>query len=497
MRMRESYKLRASITLLGLLIILTASSSLLIGNNSSHDYGNGTKLSENTELPIGTDGEFKIICIPFAKEDLISRFELKTNVSYTVGKTLIYTSLNISDLSFYSESIDFWYHNEPPVYMFYLEFLTERAVRGDFSDEVKKEIEIARKGEELQYLAELISWLDKNMSTEEMMRLSLEKYYEEIEFMLTNAYRYGMLVVLHDKILFKKPFWYYPPDYSERNIEENLLSARLEAEHYIKDLNEMRDYLEFLTERAVRGDFSDEVKKEIEIARKGEELQYLAELISWLDKNMSTEEMIIKVLDRIEKDVVYSDEALKRYGAYQMLYLLSRNETYYLTSCNPPLDPPPANTWYYVYNWRKADRVWVGCYSTSVPDTRYFLGEFCTSYYTTNFNYYWNLAKSGYCGVSGSQVNSIQVKFFHAASISGYNWSHDMIWEINKNSTREWSRYGVRYKTTDPPAGYYMFSDYNFVLYCCAPPRKYCNTHCGGCFACDDDATQHFIRGQP
>lgn len=359
--------------------ILIASSFLF--NGSIESTNNDFRCSKNTlnrinDLFLNSDRGFKIICIPFAKseEDLIPEFELKTNISYKVGKATIYTSLNISYLSFHAERVDFWYHNEPSPYMLYLEFLVERAAKGDFS-------------------------------------------------------------------------W--------------------------------------------------EVKRQIELARKGEEFQYLAELISWLDKNMSNEEMVGRVLDRLHRDAVYSDEALKHYGAYWMLHLLSQNETYFLTSCNPPFDPPPPNVWYRVSNWQKAGRVWIGCYSSGVPSASYFLGEFCASQYTTDLNYYWNLAKSGHCGVPGSQVNSIQVKFFYSGLVSGYSWSHDMIWEMNKNSTREWSRYGVKFKTTNPPAGHYMFSNFKWILTCCPSPRRYCNTHCSSCFAFDNDATQHFITGQP
>ncbi|MEM0192434.1 MAG: hypothetical protein QXJ48_04780 [Candidatus Korarchaeum sp.] len=324
----------------------------------------------------GLESDAELICIPFSRveEDVIGRFKLSTNITYRVGKTTVYTSLNISDLAFYSYAVV--EHSEP----------------ADF------------------------------------------------------AHRY---------------------------------------------------YIEFLVERAVRGDFSEDMKWEIEVARR-ERGGYLDELVSWLDKNMSTDEMVSRVLDRMDDDIGrLSFIHLEYYGAYQMLYLLSKNETYVITSCNPPFDPPQDNKWYYISNWQQAGRVWVGCYSSGEPDMHHFLGEFCTSTYTTNLNYYWNSARSGGCGVPGSQVNSIQVKFFYRASIEGYSWPHDMIWEVNKNATREWSKYYVRYKTTNPPAGYYMFSNYRWVLSCCSPPRNYCNTHCGSCFACDIDATQHFVKGQP
>ena len=270
-------------------------------------------------------------------------------------------------------------------------------------------------------------------------------------------------------------------------------------------------YIKILTEKAVKGDFSEEVKRDIEIARQGHELQYLAELISWIDKNMSTEEMMSLTVDKINNYSGYLRKALTQYGAYQMLYLLSQNETYVLVSCSSPRVPPPPGT-YYLSNWQQAGRVWVGCYSSGVPSSGTFLGEFCTDAYTTNFNYYWNLAKSGRCrdpssgnNVPGTGVNSIQIKFFHLAyltNVGGYSGYHDMIWGINKNSTHEWSKY-IRYKTTNPPSGYYSFVNYNNVLTCCFPPQGYCNKHCfwmsewGYCFACDTDATQHFITGQP
>ncbi|MEM3870572.1 MAG: hypothetical protein QXJ39_05495, partial [Candidatus Korarchaeum sp.] len=340
----------------------------------------------------GLESDAELICIPFSRveEDVIGRFKLSTNITYRVGKTTVYTSLNISDLAFYSYAVV--EHSEPAdfAHRYYIEFLVERAVRGDFSEDVKWEIEVARR-ERGGYLDELVSWLDKNMSTDEMLKLSLERYDKEIEWLLTGAYRYGMLTVLRDKLIGKSP-WNLRIKYSEHNIEENLLSARLEAEYYLEDLNKMRNYLELLVERAVRGDFSEDVKWEIEVARR-ERGGYLDELVSWLDKNMSTDEMVSRVLDRMDDDIGrLSFIHLEYYGAYQMLYLLSKNETYVITSCNPPFDPPQDNKWYYISNWQQAGRVWVGCYSSGEPDMHHFLGEFCTSTYTTNLNYYWNSA---------------------------------------------------------------------------------------------------------
>ncbi|RSN72241.1 hypothetical protein [Candidatus Methanodesulfokora washburnensis] len=270
-------------------------------------------------------------------------------------------------------------------------------------------------------------------------------------------------------------------------------------------------YLSELLRKEIKGDFSDEIKREIEIARGGVEYQYLRELVSWIDRGMSTEEMINLTLEKMKVAMDLLVSSARYYGAYLMLDLISENEAYSLEYCNPPKYPPPDGTWYYIYNWAKAGRVWVGCYYSSTPDaSERPVKEFCTSVYTTDLNYYWNLAKSGYCkeegtgrSIPGYMINSIQVKWFYSAQISGYTGFHDLIWEGNKNANSIWYTYKTPYKTTNPQAGYYMFHNYAYVLQCCYSPYGYCNAHCTwmpewqSCFDCDSDATQHFISGQP
>ncbi|MGC9021101.1 MAG: hypothetical protein ACP5KE_07845 [Candidatus Methanodesulfokora sp.] len=269
-------------------------------------------------------------------------------------------------------------------------------------------------------------------------------------------------------------------------------------------------YLRELLRKEFKGEFSDEVKREIEAARRGAEYQYLAELISWMDRGMSTEEMINATLERMDESMSLLASSARYYGTYLMLNLISKNESYLLEYCNPPKYPPKDGTWYYIYNWAKTGRVWVGCYYSSTPDVSESpIKEFCTSTYTTDLNYYWDLAKSGYCknkgtgqSVPGYLINSIQVKWFYSAQISGYSGFHDLIWEGNKNANSVWYTYAA-YRTTSPQAGYYMFRNYMYVLQCCYSPYGYCNTHCTwmsewqNCFDCDMDATQHFVSGQP
>jgi len=111
-------------------------------------------------------------------------------------------------------------------------------------------------------------------------------------------------------------------------------------------------------------------------------------------------------------------------------------------------------------------------------------------------DYYWQEANR-YC--DSSLLKSIQIKWFHRAlAPSPYGWRHDIIWEGNKNSSAEWYTHGEPYRTTNPSSGwYYIRHNHYYVLYCCYPPSYYCNTHCGDCrFACDEDATQHFV-GRP
>ncbi|MGC8933220.1 MAG: hypothetical protein ACP5LQ_08020 [Candidatus Methanodesulfokora sp.] len=428
----------------------------------------------------------KALCIPFSRiEESIfqnfSRFERYS--AYRVGNAILHAPENIMNLFDLSEAKYRWYQEEiyrtPRLYELYLRELLRKEFKGEFSDEVKREIEAARRGAEYQYLAELISWMDRGMSTEEMINATLERMELVQEDRLVNSYRYGILLVMMREIhpgRYSRASYNFVPSHGSKVMEN---SYRAMLDEYSDQYNRMKLYLRELLRKEFKGEFSDEVKREIEAARRGAEYQYLAELISWMDRGMSTEEMINATLERMDESMSLLASSARYYGTYLMLNLISKNESYLLEYCNPPKYPPKDGTWYYIYNWAKTGRVWVGCYYSSTPDVSESpIKEFCTSTYTTDLNYYWDLAKSGYCknkgtgqSVPGYLINSIQVKWFYSAQISGYSGFHDLIWEGNKNANSVWYTYAA-YRTTSPQAGYYMFRNYMYVLQCCYSPLR-------------------------
>lgn len=168
-----------------------------------------------------------------------------------------------------------------------------------------------------------------------------------------------------------------------------------------------------------------------------------------------------------------------------------------LAECSGPAPFLPNGTRY--FSGFAQTKVWVGMYSTSTPNMNYLIDQFCTSTFTTSMTYYWNIAKT-----RKPSTNSIQVKWFHTATCSYDGQMHDLIWEGNKNASTYWYTYAP-YNTTYPGSGNYGIQCYSIggvcqrYLSCCGGPPLYrwCNTHCGLCFACDVDATQHFVTQNP
>jgi len=164
--------------------------------------------------------------------------------------------------------------------------------------------------------------------------------------------------------------------------------------------------------------------------------------------------------------------------------------------------------------WVKA---WIGVYSSQVPNTTYFIGQFCTGTKNT-LNGYLNAAIDNF---GAGNVGSIQVKYFFLANYGIYQ--HNAIYEGNKSVNNlngnyyvgnnlvsftngaGWT-YGATYDGSSTPSnGTYTF-DVNenwFITYqaCCIPSwppdntvyAQWCNKHCSGCFACDDGADQNFF----
>jgi len=174
--------------------------------------------------------------------------------------------------------------------------------------------------------------------------------------------------------------------------------------------------------------------------------------------------------------------------------------------------PTPTWTWYcfdfqcddktaplqrgshYLSYWRPI-KVWIGMYDGSNPNTSNFLGETCSTYFTTSMSYYWNLAKN-----KNSNTISIQVKWFYLARATYDGRDHDIIWEKNKNANSSWPTPGYAdYTTTHKSNGYYGIGTpcANKMVCCYNGGCHWCNDHCNGCFACDSDACQHFVTQNP
>lgn len=68
---------------------------------------------------------------------------MTSNVAYRVGNAIIYSNLDLKKSLIYSYYLDLI--NGPSTYRAYLGFLFERALRGDFGEDVKKGIEMARR----------------------------------------------------------------------------------------------------------------------------------------------------------------------------------------------------------------------------------------------------------------------------------------------------------------------------------------------------------------
>jgi len=157
--------------------------------------------------------------------------------------------------------------------------------------------------------------------------------------------------------------------------------------------------------------------------------------------------------------------------------------------CDPKTTPLNDFGYYTFYNFQKIN-VWVGMYSSSSPNPSYYLGEYCTTYFTTSMTYYWNLAKN-----RNPNTKSIQIKWFYLADVQEDGTRHNIIWEGNKNSYREWYTYYGKYTTTNPKSGRYQITRYLNHHACCGWIKcHWCNTHCGGCFACDPSGAQYFSR---
>ncbi len=158
--------------------------------------------------------------------------------------------------------------------------------------------------------------------------------------------------------------------------------------------------------------------------------------------------------------------------------------------CADKTTPLAQYTQHYLTNFAQV-RVWVGNYSTSTPNINSMIDEQCYTYFTmaNDYDYYWSRR------VDGTQ--SIQIKFIHSAYKS--TTRHNAIWVVNKNIYGSSTPHGYeQYTTTTPSNGYHYISTY-CILVCCEQTYnvwRWCNTHCGGCFACDPTGCQNFMVTQ-
>lgn len=195
---------------------------------------------------------------------------------------------------------------------------------------------------------------------------------------------------------------------------------------------------------------------------------------------------------------------------YTKLYVINELESSNVTSnesinvltitcffCGLEVDPP-SEGWSNLSGFKKG-KVWVGTYSSTIPEDAYFLDkyEYCDGHFTKDISYYWSEAIK-----KSSEVKSIQIKWIYTATNSKDGREHDIIWEGNANGPNPenfWLTYGNLPSSMDvPPDGNYWIGNDYWHLKCCYTsfPTScgFANTHCGNCFAPDQDGYQHFVR---
>jgi len=155
-----------------------------------------------------------------------------------------------------------------------------------------------------------------------------------------------------------------------------------------------------------------------------------------------------------------------------------------------PKTTPLHDGWNYRFSNFQKTKVWVGVYSTEQPSIYSKIGDLCYTYFTTSMQWYWTRANWEYSG-----CKSIQIKWIYLADVQADGMRHNLIWEGNKSINPhigEWYTYG-RYTTTNPKSYVYKIASFPDHHGCCGWIKcHWCNTHCGGCFACDPSGAQYF-----
>ncbi len=203
-------------------------------------------------------------------------------------------------------------------------------------------------------------------------------------------------------------------------------AAAVASEMGAEELSQRMYVLSELLKREFEGEYSEDFRQSLEVAETGQGASYLWDVVRWKKEGLSNREMINETLKIIDGLIRNLSIDRFREGALFVLHKLSLGGDYVLTTCDPPRASFPTG-WRYLYNFDRAGcLVWVGCYSSPTPQRYAFIGETCTTTYTTDMDYYWQEANR-YC--DSSLLRSIQVKWFHRApALSPYNWRHDIIW---------------------------------------------------------------------
>ena len=368
--------------------------------------------------------------------------------------------------------------------------LLRKEFTGNYSEEFVRALERARTGKYNSYLWPVLEWMDRGMTNAQMINEVLERMHRLTRQLSEYRFREGGLLALCGYMGGTGPCTSSPRQVTPREYSMAAAASEMVAER----LSQWRDVLLELLRKEFTGNYSEEFVRALERARTGKYNSYLWPVLEWMDRGMTNAQMINEVLERMHRLTRQLSEYRFREGGLYVGSLISKGGTFVLTYCDPP-GRVLTTGWNYLHDFERGGWVWVGCFSSSIPNVGHFIGQYCAYTYTTSMSYYWNLARQR----CGSSTRSIQVKWFYRAypMPPDDDWKHDFIWEGNKNEWSEWYTYGDPFTDTSPDPGYYYIkANYYYVLWCCGSSANYCNTHCGRCFSCDRDATQHFI-GRP
>ena len=385
---------------------------------------------------------------------------------------------------------------------------------------------------ELQVLYQKVQVLSTNKSWDRILMLETELAYKRADLLFYQAQKQQL--EMYKKYMGKTPYGievlYYKLPKKDEIVEELtdevhpivknpdfdwFISAYLQAyEMTSLELLEKLFELRNLTEKAKRGKASieDLMKWKAEFRKLEAKRDHYGLRYSELD---TLKELYI----------VGRQQTILKSASVQPLSISWGIPQYQGESCwsifcpskEPPLieeSPSNADDWwdwiigtYYMDDFEPV-LVWVGMYDTYRPvdDPRHFLGENCTTEFPAwhrgwEVRKYWEELKN-YPG-----IGSIQVKLFYTAKLPSRGFKrYGMIWVYNCNENECWltsiNEYLPLEPNIGPPDGYYDFvNPLGKTLRCCktcpyggsCTSCRWCNRHCGGCFACDPTGEQYIM----